>query len=619
MARILVGKAIEMKKIFSIQGPYPVIRAALRARGWIERCMYGSKQQAQKRHSSGTSSLKYNDTLEDAEKEPNPDQLHSLMSRLVKNEMVYFYWTRDAINPNSLQKNQIINHFANAGTFTTKVGLCVNLRNLHWFDTADPGTFFPRCYSLTEEDERQAFIEDFRRTACTSLLRLIVERDQDLHRQKKEINHCSEQSLPSQMIYSALKVCHEYLEKLEHKDIDKTFKTPQTLTQDQWAEFLNSYYLVAHDGVQIKGSKHLVNSCKAMLQQLEKVNPQLGIDGKQNIWIIKPVAMSRGRGIKCVKHLDQILRPVDKYSAITSPSRWVVQKYIEQPFLVHGTKFDIRQWFLVTDWNPLTVWFYKKCYLRFSTQPFSLDTLDSSVHLCNNSIQRHLRPSQQRHWNIPAHNMWLDDQLKAFLAEQGKEALWETVAVPGMKTSIIHALQTVQDQIGSRKNTFELYGADFMLDLSLNPWLIEINTSPTMAPSTSVTAQLCAAVQEDTLRVVLDWRVDCSANTGDFELIYRQAAVDVPQYLGANLIVEGFAVKNTCPLPLLRPSNHSASKSGGPGKVKESTVEKLPPLPKVVLKRAESMTKSRKAMICPTLPSESSVHKPVHNIKVKCK
>ncbi|XP_044079370.1 tubulin monoglycylase TTLL3-like isoform X3 [Siniperca chuatsi] len=616
----------------AVKGPYPVIRAALRARGWVEQRMHRRNHRAHQRHSdesraSSNDAGDSDDDDDDVEKEQDPDGLYDLMSRLVRNEMVYFYWTnrRDAINTNSLQKEQITNHFAKAGTFTTKVGLCVNLRNLHWFDSADPETFFPRCYRLGAQDEKHAFIEDYRRTACTSLLKYIVEREQGVQEEGTSHNiravqdqrkHSKQRSRPvvlSQMIDSALKVCQEFLESLEHSDIDISLETPQTLTKEEWAEFIDSYYLVVHGGAEIENSDHFVTCCKAMLQRLVEVSPQLDIDGIHNIWIIKPGAKSRGRGIKCAKRLDQILQLVNGDPTLIKESKWVVQKYLERPLLVHGTKFDVRQWFLVTDWNPLTVWFYKKCYLRFSTQPYSLDTLDSSVHLCNNSIQKHLKPSQQRHRGIPSDNMWSDDQFRTFLSSQGRDAQWQTVVVPGMKRAVIHALQTTQDLMESRKNTFELYGADFMLGRDLRPWLIEINASPTMAPSTTVTARLCAAVQEDTLRVVLDRRADRTANTGDFQLIYRQAAVEVPQYVGVNLLVEGFKIKCPCALPPLRSSIRSAPKHQGPVKEKEPAADKAKLLPKMLSKSAETPLKNTSSGVPPPppLPPELPVPVPI--------
>ena len=80
-------------------------------------------------------------------------------------------------------------------------------------------------------------------------------------------------------------------------------------------------------------------------------------EGLMNYWILKPAAMSRGRGIQLVNEIDQI----------TYGESVVMQKYIRNPMLLNGYKFDLRIYVLVTSVNPLEAFIYKEGFGRFST------------------------------------------------------------------------------------------------------------------------------------------------------------------------------------------------------------------------------------------------------------
>lgn len=63
------------------------------------------------------------------------------------------------------------------------------------------------------------------------------------------------------------------------------------------------------------------------------------------------------------------------------------------------------------------------------------------------------------------------------------------------------------------QNCFEMYGADFMISDDFRTWLIEMNASPCMAPSTPITAHLVAEVTDDLMKGTPYWRTRTPATS----------------------------------------------------------------------------------------------------------
>jgi len=299
---------------------------------------------------------------------------------------------------------------------------------------------------------------------------------------------------------------------------------------------------------------HLIN------EHLKEFQPD--IINYHNLWIVKPGAKSRGRGIAVQSRILEILRA---YVGTGEPNlqkdgRWVIQKYIERPLLISETKFDIRQWFMIDSFSPLKIWTYRDSYLRFCTKKFSLIDLNQAIHLCNYSIQKNYDEAvdSDRTQDLPEDNMWTNGQFDSWYYERFDVAsIWESEVYPQMisimEKVMLSALEGGNmENAGKMKAGFELYGADFMLTVSAEGkpkvWLIELNSSPTMAlSSSSATHKLCRKVQEDTVELVLfDSRqvVEIGSQFGGYELTYcGHYSQKIPTYNGQSISLEAKAIK----------------------------------------------------------------------------
>jgi len=105
------------------------------------------------------------------------------------------------------------------------------------------------------------------------------------------------------------------------------------------------------------------------------------------LWIWKPVSLSCGRGIRLFG--SSIPPATDKK---LSQKAGVVQRYIDNPLLINGFKFDLRLYVAVTSFDPLKVYLNAEGLVRLATERYepSADNLDHrTMHLTNFSVNKH--------------------------------------------------------------------------------------------------------------------------------------------------------------------------------------------------------------------------------------
>lgn len=198
------------------------------------------------------------------------------------------------------------------------------------------------------------------------------------------------------------------------------------------------------------------------------------------LWICKPPRGSQGNGIILARTLKEVPDRI---------SNTIVQRYITNPLLINGLKFDLRIYLLVTSVDPIKLYIYEDGLVRFATEEFSLSEehlKDKFRHLTNYSVNKN---NENFEYNESPDEFyghkWSLRTFWRYLETQGVDwqRVWRRIKNTCVKTFMCgHSdiLQVFRKEAVSDYSSFKLFGVDFFLDEALKPWLLELNNFPSM-------------------------------------------------------------------------------------------------------------------------------------------
>lgn len=211
-------------------------------------------------------------------------------------------------------------------------------------------------------------------------------------------------------------------------------------------------------------------------------------NNKKNYFIIKPENKSQGKGIFLINKFEQI--PLGE--------NLIMQKYIENPLLIEGNKFDLRIYALITSISPLTIFLYKEGIARFSTDTYSKpnngNMKNKFQHLTNYSLNKN---SEKFFFSKNANKADIGHKrsLKSIWDYLEKNGVSSEKIINDIKKIVIKTICSIQPILAHVYNTcqsddftgamcFQILGFDVIIDENYNTMLLEVNHAPSFNSDT---------------------------------------------------------------------------------------------------------------------------------------
>ncbi|XP_022100588.1 probable beta-tubulin polyglutamylase isoform X2 [Acanthaster planci] len=228
-------------------------------------------------------------------------------------------------------------------------------------------------------------------------------------------------------------------------------------------------------------------------------------------WISKPNSMNQGKGIYLVKDISNIQHKyqlMEESGTTIAPRRGnqsrLIQRYIPNPLLLDGKKFDVRAYMLIACTTPYIV-FYHSGYLRLSCDSYDPTSDDLALHLTNQFVQKK-KPGYQ---DVKEDTVWsmerFNDYINTLAKEKGLPKDWVlNQFTKRMMQIMTHCFNAVKNKLQCKLGYFDLLGFDFLLDESMKVYLLEVNVNPALHTNCETLRNRLPPIVHETLDIVLE-------------------------------------------------------------------------------------------------------------------